>query len=37
MIAWKNGCVSVFLNSTGTADAQVAEETGTAIGTALAP
>lgn len=37
IIVWKNGYVSVFMNTTDMADAQVAEEIGTAVGTALAP
>ena len=37
VIAWKNGYVTVFVNTTDMADAQVAEEIGSAIGTALAP
>ena len=37
VIAWKNGYVTVFVNTTDMADAQVAEEIGTAVGIALAP
>jgi hypothetical protein len=37
VIVWKNGYVSVFVNTTDMADAQVAEEISTAVGTALAP
>lgn len=37
VIVWRNGYVSVFVNTTDIADAEVAEEIGAAVGTALAP
>ena len=37
IIVWKTGYVTVFMNTTDMADAQVAEEIGTAVGTALVP
>jgi hypothetical protein len=37
VIVWKTGYASVFMNTTDMAEAEVAEEIGTAVGTALAP
>lgn len=37
VVLWKNGYFSAFLNLTDMANAKVAEEIGTAVGTALAP
>lgn len=37
VIVWRNGYISAFVNTTDITDAQVAEEIGTAVGTALVP
>ena len=37
VIVWRNGYITIFVNTTDIADSQVAEEIGTAVGTALIP